>query len=158
MRLEGLAGVVLVFLSWAVFAVTAFAFVNAARQRPDAYPAADKLTKPKWLGILGVAGLLSWVLGGFGVTLCALALLRQGQAMERWCAKPIVLVLGSLVVFALTIERTGLLISSVLAVGLAGLAAPQQRLRQTMLLAVCLAGFACVLFPFALQLPLRILP
>jgi hypothetical protein len=42
MRLEGLAGVVLVFLSWAVFAVTAFAFVNAARQRPDAYPAADK--------------------------------------------------------------------------------------------------------------------
>jgi hypothetical protein len=78
--------------------------------------------------------------------------------MERWCAKPIVLVLGSLVVFALTIERTGLLISSVLAVGLAGLAAPQQRLRQTMLLAVCLAGFACVLFPFALQLPLRILP
>ena len=102
--------------------------------------------------------LLSWVMGGFGVTLCALALLRRGSAMERWCAKPIVLVLGSLIVFALTIERTGLLISSVLAVGLAGLAAPQQRLRQTMLLAACLAGFACVLFPFALQLPLRILP
>ena len=102
--------------------------------------------------------LLSWVMGGFGVALCALALLRSGPAMERWCTKPIVLVLGSLVVFALTIERTGLLIASVLAVALAGLAAPQQRLRQTILLAVCLAGFACVLFPFALQLPLRILP
>ena len=73
MRLEGLAGVVLVFLSWAVFAVTAFAFVNAARQRPDAYPAADKLTKPKWLGILGVAGLLSWVLGLTGVVIAAVA-------------------------------------------------------------------------------------
>lgn len=102
--------------------------------------------------------LLAWILGGFGLALVVLGLTRRGVALETWRLKPIVLVLGSLVVFALTIERTGLLIASVLAVGLAGLAAPQQRLRQTALLALCLAGFACLLFPFALQLPLRILP
>ena len=30
-----------------------YAFVHAALQRPDAYTAADKLTKPVWLVILG---------------------------------------------------------------------------------------------------------
>ena len=102
--------------------------------------------------------LLAWILGAFGLALVVLGLARRGMPLEAWRPKPIVLVLGSLVMFALTIERTGLLIASVLAVGLAGLAAPQQRLRQTALLALCLAGFACLLFPFALQLPLRILP
>ncbi|HPU50064.1 MAG TPA: tripartite tricarboxylate transporter TctB family protein [Burkholderiaceae bacterium] len=102
--------------------------------------------------------LLSWVMGGFGVLLCTLAFLHRGAALEKWRAKPIVLVLGSLLVFAFTIERTGLLIASTLAVAMAGLASPQQRLRQTVLLAVCLAAFACVLFPLALQLPLRIFP
>jgi hypothetical protein len=69
-----------------------------------------------------------------------------------------VLVLGSLIVFALCIERTGLLIASTLAVALSALAAPSPRLREIVLLAVCMAGFACLLFPFALNLPLRILP
>jgi hypothetical protein len=31
-------------------------------------------------------------------------------------------------------------------------------LREVVLLAACLAGFACVLFPLALQLPLKVLP
>jgi len=71
--LEGLAGVVLQLVSWAASAATIYAFVNAAMQRPDAYPAADKLTKPAWLAILGVAGLLSWVLGVTGMVIAAVA-------------------------------------------------------------------------------------
>ncbi len=39
----------------ALFAFQAWAFVDALTQRSDAYPAADKLTKPTWLIILGVA-------------------------------------------------------------------------------------------------------
>ena len=38
-----------------IFAVQAFAFIDAVSHRPEAYPAADKLTKPAWLIILGVA-------------------------------------------------------------------------------------------------------
>jgi multisubunit Na+/H+ antiporter MnhG subunit len=37
------------------FAVLAWAFVDAVVRRPDAYVAADKLTKPAWLIILGIA-------------------------------------------------------------------------------------------------------
>ena len=38
-----------------LFAVQAFAFIDAVSHRAEAYPAADKLTKPAWLIILGVA-------------------------------------------------------------------------------------------------------
>lgn len=71
--LQGVAGVVLDVLFWAVLAVTVYAFVHAARQRPDAYTAAGKLTKPVWLAILGVAALLSLVLGVTGVVIAAVA-------------------------------------------------------------------------------------
>ena len=68
-----MAGVVLDFVFWAVLAATIYAFVNAAMQRQDAYPAADKLTKPVWLAILGIAALLSWVLGVTGMVIEAVA-------------------------------------------------------------------------------------
>ncbi|MCB1292396.1 MAG: DUF2516 family protein [Mycobacterium sp.] len=71
--LQGVAGVVLSVLFWAVLAATVYAFVNAAMQRPDAYTAVDKLTKPVWLVILGVSALLSWVLGIMGVVIAAVA-------------------------------------------------------------------------------------
>jgi hypothetical protein len=39
----------------AMFAVQAFAFVDAVSHKPESYVAADKLTKPAWLIILGIA-------------------------------------------------------------------------------------------------------
>jgi hypothetical protein len=62
-RLQFAAGVVLYVVVWAVFLATVYAFVHAAMQRPDAYPAVDKLTKPVWLGILGVSALLCFFFG-----------------------------------------------------------------------------------------------
>ena len=69
-----MAGAVLYVVHWAVFGAVVYAFVHAAMQRPDAYPAVDKLTKPAWLAILGVAGLLSLLLtGGLGAVIAAVA-------------------------------------------------------------------------------------
>ncbi|OBB37965.1 MULTISPECIES: DUF2516 family protein [unclassified Mycobacterium] len=74
MQLQGLVGYVLFFLQIAVLVTTVYAFVHAAMQRQDAYPAADKLTKPVWLVILGVAGLLALVLGSvMGPAIAAVA-------------------------------------------------------------------------------------
>ena len=50
--LQGVAGAVLSVIFWLVLLATVYAFVHAAMQRPDAYTAADKLTKPVWLLIL----------------------------------------------------------------------------------------------------------
>jgi hypothetical protein len=45
----------LTVLTLVVFALQAWAFVDASVRRPDAYLAADKLTKPAWMIILGIA-------------------------------------------------------------------------------------------------------
>jgi hypothetical protein len=66
-------GYVLFALQAAVLVTTVYAFVHAAIQRPDAYTAAEKLTKPVWLVILGVAILLALVLGITGVAIAAVA-------------------------------------------------------------------------------------
>jgi hypothetical protein len=50
-----------------------YAVVHAALQRPDAYTAADKLTKPVWLIILGAGILVALVLGITGVAIAAVA-------------------------------------------------------------------------------------
>jgi len=72
-ELQGLVGYVLGVLQIAVVVTTIYALVHAALQRPDAYTAADKLTKPVWLVILGVGVLLALVLGITGVAIAAVA-------------------------------------------------------------------------------------
>ena len=71
--LQELAVYVLRALQIAVLVAVVYAFVHAAMQRPDAYPAVDKLTKPVWLVILGVAGLLVLVLDVLGMAIGAVA-------------------------------------------------------------------------------------
>jgi hypothetical protein len=66
-------GYVLAFLQIAVLVTTVYAFVHAAMQRSDAYTAAEKLTKPVWLVILGIGVLLALVLGITGVAISAVA-------------------------------------------------------------------------------------
>ena len=66
-------GYVLAVLQIAVVVTTVYAFVHAALQRPDAYTAAEKLTKPVWLVILGVAGLVAAFLSITGVAIAAVA-------------------------------------------------------------------------------------
>lgn len=55
-------------LSWAAVPVGIYAFVHALLQRADAFTAADKLTKPSWLGITGAgtAALAIFNLASFG--------------------------------------------------------------------------------------------
>jgi len=63
---------VLTILKIAVLVTTVYAFVHAAMQRSDAYTAANKLTKPVWLLILGGAAALS-LLAVFGTVIAACA-------------------------------------------------------------------------------------
>lgn len=64
---------VLLVLLFVVMLTTLYAFVHAAMQRPDAYTATDKLTKPVWLVILGAAIPLAYLLSVFGMAIAACA-------------------------------------------------------------------------------------
>ncbi|MDT5225538.1 MAG: hypothetical protein QOG19_2945 [Mycobacterium sp.] len=69
--------IVLYVLQIAVLLTSVYAFVHAALQRSDAYTAAEKLSKPAWLAILGGAvaltSILGFILGLMGVVLAAVA-------------------------------------------------------------------------------------
>jgi hypothetical protein len=69
--------IVLYVLQIAVLLTSVYAFVHAALQRSDAYTAAEKLSKPAWLAILGGAvaltSILGFILGVMGVVLAAVA-------------------------------------------------------------------------------------
>ena len=56
-------GTFLMLVTLALFVAQAWAFIDAVSRRPEAFVAADKLTKPAWLLILGlalVAHMLIW--------------------------------------------------------------------------------------------------
>ena len=74
MILADLAGVIVLALVVAAFAVAVYAFVHAAMQRPDAYTAAGKLTKPVWLLIIGGAGAFALLTSLTGVSVFAIAI------------------------------------------------------------------------------------
>ncbi|MGV9410287.1 DUF2516 family protein [Nocardia sp. NPDC003693] len=63
---------ILQVLWYLAFGMTVFALVHAIRQRPDAFTAVDKLTKPAWLAILA-ASLGGLLLGGTVVGLLGIA-------------------------------------------------------------------------------------
>nr|WP_202026170.1 DUF2516 family protein [Rhodococcus sp. MS16] len=59
----------MIFLALKLLALAGavFAIVHAVRQRPDAFTAVNKLTKPIWLGILVVAALVLLVTSPVGM-------------------------------------------------------------------------------------------
>lgn len=63
-----LDGIVYFFADLGFTLVGLFAFFHALAQRVDAYTAAERMTKPAWLGITGggAAAMLLFSPGGFG--------------------------------------------------------------------------------------------
>ena len=66
--------------------------------------------------------------------------------------------LGSLLVFALGIQRLGLFVTILLVVAVAALATPESRWREVVVMAVALAAFSTALFVRALGLPIPAWP
>lgn len=102
--------------------------------------------------------LVSWVLVGFGVLLLARSVVIRGPAIEAGQARPFVLVLAAVAVFALGIERLGLLATIVVMVPLAALACRETRWREAAVAALVLGAFSCALFIGLLGLPMSWLP
>ena len=59
--LNSAQAVVFLVLGVAAFAVQVFALVDAIRHRPDAYVAASKMTKQRWVIILAVAVAIGFI-------------------------------------------------------------------------------------------------
>lgn len=60
---DDLTSLILLVLRFVALGGAAYAVIHALRQRPDAFTAVDKLTKPVWLGILIVSLLVIFAFG-----------------------------------------------------------------------------------------------
>lgn len=98
------------------------------------------------------------VVGAFGVALVVQGATRLGDRLEAWSLRGILLVLGAVAFFALTIRPLGLAVAGPVAVVLASLADPGTRLREVVPFAVVLTAASAVLFKLLLRQPIPVAP
>lgn len=101
---------------------------------------------------------LSLIMIGMGVLIAARALVTVGETLTVWKLRPLVLILGAIMVFGLLIERGGLVLSTCALVVVAGVATPDWRGRELVICAAALAAGSVWLFVNMLTLPMPVWP
>lgn len=105
-----------------------------------------------------VPRLLCFLLVLLGAIIALRGFTVDGPALGSIPWRPLVMILAPIALFAVTLERLGLVISIGLLIGIASLASSESRRLETVALAIGLAAFSVALFVYGLKLPLRILP
>jgi putative tricarboxylic transport membrane protein len=101
---------------------------------------------------------LSFLLCGLGAIIGMRSLASPGGAFPGWHARPLLAVIGAVLLFAVSINRLGLILAVVATVALCAVAAPESRKGETAALAACLAVFCAALFKLLLGLPISLWP
>jgi len=122
------------------------------------YPIGDALR----MGTGYVPRLLCWVLLGIGIVVLIQGLRTAGPALSAadgaaaW--RPVVLVTASLVVFGLSIERLGIVVSIFLLLGIGSPAARTLRPLETLVAAIVLIALSWAIFIAGLGLTISVWP
>jgi hypothetical protein len=93
-----------------------------------------------------------------GLFLVGRGFVLHGPAIAAIQVRPIGCVTLAFVLFALTIERLGLVLAVILLVVVASLGSSKQSWRETLLVGVALAAAAALTFVVGLNIPVRLLP
>jgi putative tricarboxylic transport membrane protein len=102
--------------------------------------------------------LVCFCLLALGAATVAKAVATPGPDAGRWYLRPLMAVLGALLVFALGIELLGLFATTALVVVVASFATPESRPIEVLIVALSLAAFSTALFVQALSLPIPAWP
>jgi hypothetical protein len=105
-----------------------------------------------------VPRLLSFLLAGFGLALLAVSLGGAEERSTAWSIRPLLCVLLVPIVFALTIERFGVIAAVVACTLVASSGSLESRPVEAIMLSAALAVFTLALFVWALAIPMRPLP
>jgi hypothetical protein len=103
--------------------------------------------------------LICWILFVIGALIAGRAFLRpSSEAGEPMAWRPIVFVLVSIIVFALTVEKLGLVIAIPLLIGLGSLAGRNLRPFEVVVIAAVLSLGTIAIFSWGLGLTIPVLP
>lgn len=137
-----LAGLLFLFFGGlALYLALDYPMGSAMRMGPGYFPV-----------ILG--GLLSLL----GLATLARGFLRKSDPPRNFALVPLILVLSAVALFALTVERFGIVVSVALVVVVSSLASGQFRWVEVLVLTLVMVALAVGLFTEGLGLPFKVLP
>ena len=116
---------------------------------------ADDKSRPMDFKTADKPGMILVVLG---LILVFKSLRTQGSRISIPTIKPLVIVLGSVVLFGLTVVPLGLVLATILLIVVASTASHEFRWKEALIASVLLAGFVVVAFHYGLQLQLPTWP
>jgi hypothetical protein len=101
---------------------------------------------------------VAWIVVAMGGAMVVRGALAAPIAIERGRLRPLIAVVGAMVVFGLALEPAGVIAAAVASVAIACLAAPGRSLAETAALAAGLAFVGWLIFVRLLNLPIPVLP
>jgi putative tricarboxylic transport membrane protein len=95
---------------------------------------------------------------GLGIAVMVVGLVADGEHITTYAWRGPLFVSLAILSFAITIRPLGLIISAFASFMIAALGTPETKWKETIIVGVCLTAFCSLLFPYALGLPLQMLP
>ena len=137
-----IAGLLFIAAGIAAIAIaTNYTLGTAARMGPGYFPR--------------ILGILMIVLGG---VLALRSLRLDGAPLPGWKWRPVLVVLGSVVVFGLIVNHAGLVLSTILLIAMASAASDEFRPKEAVISGILLATLAVGIFVIGLKLQIGIWP
>jgi len=125
----------------AVIIARDYALGTAGRMGPGYFP--------RGLGIIMIA---------LGLILSLRAVRMTGPRIQFGSFKPLLIVLGSVIVFAMAAPRLGLIVATILLIVISSTASHEFRLKEALISSVALAAFTLAAFVYGLKLQLPTWP
>jgi putative tricarboxylic transport membrane protein len=132
-------------------AVSLIAFLNTGDLDTGSLAEIGPALMPRALaGLLLILGLVI-MLTGFRAS-------AQGEVLQGWKLRPVISILGGVLLFGLTVRTIGIVFAAPLALAVAGFATSETKWRELGLFIVMLTLFCSVLFRLVLGLPIPLAP
>jgi putative tricarboxylic transport membrane protein len=105
-----------------------------------------------------VPRMFGFLLLGLGVAVMVIGVVTEGPQLAAYAWRGPLFVSLAILSFALSIRPMGMIFSAMSSFMIAALATHETRWKEAIIVGVCLTTFCALLFPYALGLPLQMLP
>jgi putative tricarboxylic transport membrane protein len=102
--------------------------------------------------------MFAFLLLGLGIAVTVVGLVADGEHITTYAWRGPLFVSLSILAFALAIRPLGLIVTAFASFMIAALGTPETKWKETIIVGICLTAFCSLLFPYALGLPLQMLP
>jgi putative tricarboxylic transport membrane protein len=102
--------------------------------------------------------MFAFLLLGLGALITVVGVFTEGPHLAKYHWRGPFFVTIAILTFAFTIRSMGMIFAAMAAFLIAASGSPETKWTETVIVAVCLTAFCSLLFPYALGLPLQLLP